>query len=302
VSGGRKVTYCIVPRELANEFLESLRQTFRNDPNVEVIVERRVGERRSEQKRRQDQRAPSPAQKRRRIRAESGRRIAERRAQLIPVMPPAGLRHLEEISFVERIEPSTLELEDADTARLIMRIQADGENSSLLGRLYERYFDRVYGYLYVTLQDSHEAEDAAQEVFMRVIEALPKYERRGVPLRAWLFRIVRNCAISRIRQRQRVFVESPEDLARRVETGGEVPEATSLEWLDDRELLGLVERLPMAQRQVIVLRYMLELRSQEIAEVLGRRPDAIRQLHHRAMTSLRARLKERGASPKTASV
>jgi DNA-binding CsgD family transcriptional regulator len=74
-----------------------------------------------------------------------------------------------------------------------------------------------------------------------------------------------------------------------------MPAGESLDWLDDKRLLALIEQLPLAQRQVIVLRYMLELRAVEIATVLDRSPEAIRQLHQRAMRFLRQRLGE--ASP-----
>jgi DNA-binding CsgD family transcriptional regulator len=71
-----------------------------------------------------------------------------------------------------------------------------------------------------------------------------------------------------------------------------MPAGESLDWLDDKRLLALIEQLPLAQRQVIVLRYMLELRAVEIATVLDRSPEAIRQLHQRAMRFLRQRLGE----------
>jgi RNA polymerase sigma-70 factor (ECF subfamily) len=287
---GRAVVYCIVPRQLAGELLDPLRQFFGTRPDVEVIVEQRTSERRSGERRHSTPKARQ--QERRQIRAAGGRRIAERRAEPMPAaplpLPPAAQPHRDALSFIERVEPSTLEEEDVDTARLVMRIQA-GENE-LFGRLYQRYFDRVYAYLYIALQDTHEVEDASQEVFMRVFEALPRYERRAVPFRAWLFRIVRNTGINQLRKRHQLTVEAPDKVARRVEAGGEVPEPTSLEWLEDRQLVALIERLPLAQRQVIVLRYMLELSSEEIGQVLGRKPDAIRQLHQRAMRFLRDNL------------
>jgi DNA-directed RNA polymerase specialized sigma24 family protein len=73
-----------------------------------------------------------------------------------------------------------------------------------------------------------------------------------------------------------------------------------LSWLEDGELLTLIERMPLAQRQVMLLRYMMDLSCPEIAAILGRSPDAIRQLQHRALTFLRGRLTALGREPKTA--
>ena len=292
------VVYCVLPADLAAELHEPVRAFYGANRHVQVIVERRGQERRRPEDRRQvDQGPPSEHADRRRLRARAGRRIAERRAALVPTsepaLPPAAVPHAQRITFVERLEPSTLEREDRDTARLIARIQA-GERS-LFDQLYMRYFDRVYAYLRVTLNDLHEAEDVTQDVFMRVLEALPRYERRTAPFRAWLFRIVRNCAITRIRQRQRLTVEAPEDLSDRGALEF-VPAADSLDWLNDRSLLAMIEELPLSQRQVIVLRYMMEFRSTEISKILDRSPDAVRQLHQRAMLYLRKKINDPAAA------
>jgi RNA polymerase sigma-70 factor, ECF subfamily len=287
--------YCIVPSGLAGELHDPLREFYRDDPAVQVIVEQRSTERRSGEDRREVEAAKKARRERRQVRARSGRRIDQRRAALVPVAPPelpaVALAHVEELQFVERLEPSTLAREDADTARLIGRLQAgDREQFS---RLYLRYFDRVYAYLRISLRDAHEAEDTTQDVFIRVLEALPSYERREVPFRAWLFRIVRNAAINRMRQSSRLTLETPDEMARHTESAGDMPAADSLDWLEDHQLVAWIEQLPLAQRQVIVLRYMLELKGNEISTVLGRSPEAVRQLHQRAMRFLRQRMSQR---------
>ncbi|TMK38784.1 MAG: sigma-70 family RNA polymerase sigma factor [Actinobacteria bacterium] len=290
VAKKRAVIYCVVPSELADELHDELRRFYRDQPDIEVIVEQRRRDRRRKPERRVA--AEGIADERRAIRASSGRRVADRRAAVVPAEIPALPARAEEyraaIAFVERLEPSTVELEDVDTARLVVRLQA-GEKD-LFGQLYMRYFDRVYAYLKITLHDAHEAEDAAQDVFIRVLEALPRYERRASPFRGWLFRIVRNTGINRLRQRQRLTVEAPEELVRRADEESARPD--SLDWLDDRTLVAMIEDLPLGQRQVIVLRYMMDLRSPEIAEILERSPEAVRQLHQRAMRFLRERLRE----------
>lgn len=289
----RTVRYCVLPADLAGELHDPLRAFYRDDPSVQVIVERRTGERRRIADRRAERAAlDAKAMERRRVRASNGRRIGERRASLIPTTPPdlpsLAEPYRDRITFVERLEPTTLAREDMDTARLIARIQA-GEQS-LFDQLYMRYFDRVYAYVRLTLQDAHEAEDVTQDVFVRVLEALPRYERRGAPFRSWLFRIVRNSAITRVRQRRRLAVEPVETVIERGAAAGVMPAADSLRWLSDQELLEMIEELPLSQRQVIVLRYMMEFRATEIAEVVDRSPDAVRQLHQRAMQYLRRRV------------
>ena len=297
----RTVTYCLVPWELAAKLHEPLRRHFRDDPTVEVVVERRARDRRAAGDRRVVPAADLPEEQRL-IRNAGGRRIADRRASGLPVTPPPLPRrfraHEARVVWVQRAQPSDEQLEDADTARLVTRIQA-GDREAFAG-LYMRYFDRVFSYLKLMFRDDpHEAEDITQQVFTKLIEALPRYERRTQPFRGWLFVIVRNEALQRLAVRGRSDVLEPEELARRQEDPDGDPEAAlgELRWITDRELLMFVERLPLAQRQVLLLRHMLDLPATEVARILGRTPVDVRALDYRARRYLSTRLAAVGRAP-----
>jgi RNA polymerase sigma-70 factor (ECF subfamily) len=301
----RPVVYCLIPRDLAPKLHEQLRRHFAADPWVDVIVERRGTERRGGADRRADSPRPgvSSGAERRRIRARQGRRVGERRAELVlvdgPALPRRARGCADRVVFVERLEPLGLAAEDLDSARLVARIQA-GERS-VFAELYMRYFDRVYSYLAIALHDPHEAEDAAQQTFLSVMGALPSYERREQPFRAWLFTIARNAAIQRIRHRGRLALVEPAQLDRvRDAPAEDDTHVSALDWISDRELLMFVERLPLAQRQVLVLRYMVGLDNRDIAAVLGRSANEVRVLQHRATTFLRDRLTALGRAPRAA--
>lgn len=260
---------------------------------------RRGGEERRAEPWPEHERNGGPAVEQRRIRNADGRRVAERRATLIPVLLPGELPRRAQVCAdrlicADRIAPSEEHQEDWDTARLVTRFQAG--DTDVFSEIYMRYFDRLYGYLRIALRDGFEAEDATQQVFLQAMEALNAYELRSVPFRAWLFRIVRNYSINHMVKRNRVDIEDPRDLDRRREVAGDVdPEV--LEWFSDKDLMILVGRLPLAQRQVLMLRYMMDLSAPEIAEILDRSPDAVRQLHQRAITYLRARMAALGRTP-----
>jgi RNA polymerase sigma-70 factor (ECF subfamily) len=284
--------YCVVPRDLAPKLHDSLRRFYRDDAGIEVIVEQRSRDRRRREDRRAAGAAPAPKAERRRVQNPDGRRVTERRGALVvvdaPPMPRKARPHADRLVFIELPGETTQQAEDAAADRLVARFQS-GDREAFT-ELYMHYFDRVYDYLGVVLRNSTEAEDAAQHVFLATFEALPRYEFRGRPFRAWLFVIVRNHALRLLTERGRVQPVAPTDdlWTERASTPDE-HDLGALEWLSDRELVMFIERLPLAQRQVLLLRFMLDLSAGETAAVIGSTPQAVRQLQARALRYLRTR-------------
>lgn len=136
-----------------------------------------------------------------------------------------------------------------------------------------------------------EAEDAAQEAFVKAYRALHRF-RPGAPFRPWLLRIVTNEARNRVRSARR-----REALAlRAVAVSGDAapsPEAAAEELEDRRELLESVERLPPADREVIAYRFFLELSEAEMAEALAVPAGTVKSRLTRAMTRLRTEMVSR---------
>jgi RNA polymerase sigma-70 factor (ECF subfamily) len=183
--------------------------------------------------------------------------------------------------------------EDLETDRLIHRLKTG--DRAVWDVLYQRYYDRVYGYALTVLRDRHEAEDVAQEVFTRTLSALARYEIRSEdPFRSWLFSITRNAVIDNIRKTHRCELRSPEEIdeARDVQT--EEPHFASLGWISDPTLSLLIDRLPENQRLALILRYMLIFNTREIAAALDCTPRAVNDLDSRARAFLRDRLARMG--------
>lgn len=150
-------------------------------------------------------------------------------------------------------------------------------------RLYHEHFPHVYAYLLEALKHHEDAEDACQHVFLRVFEALPGFELDGEPFTAWLFTLVRNHAIDRLRAagRARSTVTDPHELTRTAEGRAGSSTASKSARLD-----AAVDALPRLQRQTITLIYEHDYHATEAAAVLGRSPEAVRQLHRRALATL----------------
>lgn len=172
-------------------------------------------------------------------------------------------------------------------SRAVMRAQQGDRDAVRF--LYLSYADNVFGYVRPIVRDHHDAEDVTQQVFAKLITAIPKYEQRGVPFVAWLLRMSHNVAIDAVRARR----SSPcADIVGSEEVSDDAPERA-------RSLHAAFAALPADQRQVVVLRHVLGLSAPEIAERLGRTRSSVYGLHHRGRRTMCAELQRLGSIPRT---
>jgi RNA polymerase sigma-70 factor (ECF subfamily) len=168
---------------------------------------------------------------------------------------------------------------------------AQAGDMNALHYLYVRYADDVYGYVNSIVRDPHEAEDITQDVFVKLMSAIKKYEQRAVPFAGWLLRVARNAALDHLRARRQI----PCDEVRVNDPGYEQTGSDRL-----RSLRLAFDRLPEEQREVMVLRHIAGLTPREIAEVLDKTESSIHGLHHRARGTVKDALSDLGAAPVTA--
>ncbi|HEY5053713.1 MAG TPA: sigma-70 family RNA polymerase sigma factor [Solirubrobacterales bacterium] len=154
--------------------------------------------------------------------------------------------------------------------------------------LYVRYAADVLRYVRSFVQDHHEAEDITQNVFMKLMKAIRKYEPREVPFAAWILRVARNAALDHLRARR---MTPCEDLRIQDDEHGRVSHERG------RDLHDALEQLPEEQREVLILRHIVGLSPLEIADILKKTESSIHGLHHRGRLSLQANLQALGAVP-----
>jgi RNA polymerase sigma-70 factor, ECF subfamily len=169
---------------------------------------------------------------------------------------------------------------EADERLLVEAAQKD---PGRFGDLYELHFERVYAFISRRVSDRATAEDLTSEVFHKALANLPRYQWRGVPFSAWLYKIAANCIADRSKQAFRE-VPSSDDLPE----GSTVPD---LEEIDRRaRLFRLVDQLPADQRRVIFQRFVQQRSIREIAQQLKRSEGAVKQLQFRALEKLRSQM------------
>jgi RNA polymerase sigma-70 factor (ECF subfamily) len=171
----------------------------------------------------------------------------------------------------------------ADAAEERLLIEAAQRDPARFAELYDSHFHRIYAYVCRRVGSRAEAEDITSATFHQALENLPRFEWRGVPFAAWLYRIASN-AISDHYRREAREKELP---------AGDPPDTGTSEEADRlARVFRNVSELPADQRRVIRLRFSQDQSIREVAEALGRSEGAVKQLQFRALQALRERMKE----------
>jgi RNA polymerase sigma-70 factor (ECF subfamily) len=181
---------------------------------------------------------------------------------------------------------------DAHNERLVVDRARTGDESAL-SELYLTYFPRVYRYILARTGNSHDAEDLAEEVFMRMLEAIERFQWREAPFSAWLFRIAHNAVISQRRRETSRGKSSPLNDSLPVDAAG--PDELVENRVALNEVMAAAQKLPDAQRQVIGLRFGAGLSVAETAQAMGKGEGNVKVIQHKAIVKLREMM---GQSPR----
>ena len=164
-------------------------------------------------------------------------------------------------------------------------IAAAKSDPAAFSRLYDRYLQPVYRYLYSRLGDAHSAEDVTSQTFIAAYEALPKYREQG-QFTAWLFRIARSKMNDHFRRnRYEVELEAAERMAAGEDALGALIQDEEL-----KRLRSVIKTLNPEEQDLIRLRYVADLSFVEIADLLGKREDAVKKSMYRLLARLKSQM------------
>jgi RNA polymerase sigma-70 factor (ECF subfamily) len=180
----------------------------------------------------------------------------------------------------------------ADEHRLLVAAQ-NGDRSAF-AQIVERYWDRLYRWLYHLTHDRHTAEDLVQESLLKAFAGLKKFQA-GTNFAAWLFRIAHNNYANQCRASSRKREALPEELPDRQR--GPLDEAVSAEAL--QQLTRAIKRLPSEYRAALLLRVEEDLSFREIAEVLDLTEETARWRVYKARQKLMSLLAPRQEQEKS---
>lgn len=163
---------------------------------------------------------------------------------------------------------------------------ARGGDPEAIGLLYERYFDRIYRYIYLKLGDPTEAEDLTEQVFLKMIESVGNFQWQGSTFASWLYRIAHNQVVDTLRRRARRPQTSLEPLGDTLPSERDDPHKFAEQRNRNEHLREAISDLTDLQAQVITLKFGTGLSNAEVAQILDRTEGAVKSLQFSALQKL----------------
>jgi RNA polymerase sigma-70 factor (ECF subfamily) len=176
-------------------------------------------------------------------------------------------------------------MDDETLDRLVEKAKSGDREA--FGRIFDAYGAPIYRFIASRVNRPSDAEDLTQLVFVKALEALPRYESRGIPFGGWLFRLARNAIIDQMRTK-RDHLSLVAAVTRETEEAGPEAQASLRDDLD--AVARAMSELTDDQREVIELRFFAGLSVEETADAMGRQEGTVRGLQFRAIASLRRAL------------
>lgn len=167
-------------------------------------------------------------------------------------------------------------------------IERAKKNPQEFGQIYERYFDRIYNFLYRQTDDEATAGDLCSQTFVNALNNLYRYEFRGFPFSAWLYKIAGNEVNKFYRKNKGKKVFSIEEVKVR-----ELMEQASDEWDEEmiNRVIAYMNELPTEMVQVLELRFFEDKDFKEIAFILDITESGAKMRTYRALDKLRQQFK-----------
>lgn len=155
--------------------------------------------------------------------------------------------------------------------------------------LFLYHHEHIYRFLWSRVHDSDLADDLTGDVFMRMIKALPNYQDRSLPFRAWLYGIARNLAIDYQRKKGPKITMPLSEIEINLVDGMTVEDQAD-QTLRFKQVGQILEQLNPDEREVVELRFLAGLSLKETALAINKTVAAVKALQHRGLHTLKAKL------------
>ncbi|MBN2536359.1 MAG: sigma-70 family RNA polymerase sigma factor [Spirochaetales bacterium] len=161
-----------------------------------------------------------------------------------------------------------------------------GMNREQFAEVYDNYASRIYQFIYYKTYHKETAEDITSQTFLRAFENLDHFDPEKGSISAWIYQIARNLVVDHYRAKKKtVDIDDVWDLAGEQNVELDVQNKEQLE-----ELREVLKKLPVEQRDILILRIWQELSYKEIAQIIGKTEGACKMMFSRVIATLRKNL------------
>jgi RNA polymerase sigma-70 factor (ECF subfamily) len=176
---------------------------------------------------------------------------------------------------------------------LVERAKVDAE---AFGRLYDLYYQKIFGYIMHRVANVEVAQDVTSETFFKALKSLQSFHWRNISFSSWIFRIATNEITNYYRKNKHYVSVDIEDLSQHASNAEDVREEMmqaedALQRSQDFvKMQVLMSELPDKYQEVLSLRFFEDKQITEIAEILGKKEGTVKSLLHRGIEKLRVHM------------
>ncbi len=163
------------------------------------------------------------------------------------------------------------------------------EQQELFTEIFDRYYQRIYNYMYYRLGNADDAEELSSQVFEQVLRKINSYLPQRAPFEVWLFTIARNVFNDHYRRQKRrkmISLEYTHDLV----SGQSGPEESAINNETRQRLLAALGTLPERDRNIVAMKFAGGLKNREIAKLTGLSESNVGVIIYRSLQSLRDKM------------
>lgn len=178
---------------------------------------------------------------------------------------------------------------DEENIKNIVLLAKSGDEEAF-GQIYEMYFTPIFRYIFLRTKDKFVAENLSQEVFLKSFQAISKFEEKGRPFLAYLFTAARNKVIDHWKKPKDILIEEEKSLENLSVEDNLIESVEKKE--ESEKILEIIDNLTEEKKEVVILKFFGDLKGKEIAEIMNKSEEAVRQIQSRALKDLKKILGE----------
>lgn len=169
-----------------------------------------------------------------------------------------------------------------DDEKILIKKAKEGD-SDAYGKIYQKYFQKIYRYCQFNTENTELAKDICQESFVKAWKKIKDFSTEGEwSMQAFLFAIARNLIIDHSRRKKELAIEKFEELPDKIDLYEDIDRKDEI-----KKIRTALSKLDEQDQQIVILRYFEDMSSQDVAQILGIKDGALRVRTYRVMQKLK---------------